>query len=53
MAEDKRARAGEIAMNKGKRPEEKGKKDTRRAKREILGLQTLPDPDKPSVKRKR
>ena len=40
-------RAGEIAMNRGKRPEEKGEKDTRRAKREILGLQTLPNPDKP------
>src|SRR5262245_28641537 len=42
-------RAGEIAMNKGKRPEAKGKNDTRRAKRELLGLQTLPNPDNPAV----
>ena len=45
-------RAGEIAMNKGKRREEKGESDTRRAKRELLGLQTLPNPDNPAVTKK-
>jgi hypothetical protein len=45
-------RAGEIAMNKGKRREEKGESDTRRAKRELLGLQTLPNPDHPAVRKK-
>jgi hypothetical protein len=34
-------RAGEIAMNKGKRAEETGERDIRRASRELLGLQTL------------
>src|SRR5262249_17820950 len=33
-------RAGEIAMNKGKRSEETGEKDLRRAKRELLDLET-------------
>lgn len=45
-------RAGEIALNKGKRRKQKGKSDTRRAKRELLGLQTLPDPDNPAVTKK-
>ena len=40
-------RAGELAMNEGTRPKEAKEKHLRRAKRELLGLQTLPDPDKP------
>src|SRR5690242_20506024 len=39
-------RAGELAMNEGK-PRETKEKHLRRAKRELLGLQTLPDPEKP------
>lgn len=40
-------RAGELAMNQGKRPAEAEKGHVRRAKRELLGLQTLPNPDNP------
>jgi hypothetical protein len=39
-------RADELALNEGK-PHETKNKHFRRAKRELLGLQTLPDPDKP------
>ena len=40
-------RAGELAMNEGKRPREAKEEHLRRAKRELLGLQTLPDPENP------
>jgi hypothetical protein len=33
-----RERAGELAMNHGKRPNEAGKKELQRAKRELLNL---------------
>ena len=39
-------RAGELALNEGKSPGEAKERHLRRAKRELLGLQTLPDPDK-------
>ena len=43
-----RRRAGEVAMNEGKRFGEKiEERHMRRAKRELLGLQTEPDPDNP------
>jgi hypothetical protein len=42
-----RQRAGELALNHGKRPEDADAEEYRRAKRELLGLQTLPDPDDP------
>ena len=42
-------RAGELAMNEGKGPGEAKEKHLRRAKRELLGLQTLPDPEKPEA----
>jgi hypothetical protein len=45
-------RAGEVAMNEGKRPEEIQERHVRRAKRELLGLQTLPDPDNPLAQSK-
>jgi hypothetical protein len=38
-------RAGELAMNEGK--EEAKEEHLRRAKRELLGLQTLADPENP------
>ena len=38
-------RASELAMSQGKG--KAGESDLRRAKRELLGLQTLPDPDDP------
>ncbi len=40
-------RAGELAMNEGKNPKGPKEKHLRRAKRELLGLQTLRDPEKP------
>ena len=40
-------RAGEIAMNQGKHSGEVEESHKRRAKRELLGLQTSSDPDDP------
>jgi hypothetical protein len=40
-------RAGELALNEGDKPKEVKEKHLRRAKRELLGLQTLRNPDKP------
>ena len=40
-------RAGELALNHGKRAEDADATEYRRAKRELLGLQTLPEPDDP------
>jgi hypothetical protein len=40
-------RAEELAMNEGKG--EAKEEHLRRAKRELLGLQTLPDPENPEV----
>lgn len=34
-------------MNKGKRAEHVEEKELKRAKREMLGLQTLPNPERP------
>ena len=45
-------RAGELAMIEGKPLGGVKKRHVRRAKRELLGLQTLPDPDDPLVRRK-
>ena len=42
-----RQRACELAMNRGRRLNEVSEEDVRRAERELLGLQTLPDPDNP------
>ena len=43
-------RAGELAMNEGKSPEKAKGEHLRNAKRELLGLQTLPDPENPGPK---
>jgi hypothetical protein len=48
-----RKRAGELAMNRGQPPHEPSREDVRRAQRELLGLQTLPNPDDPSAKKPR
>ena len=40
-------RAGELALNHGKHPEDADEREYTRAKRELLGLQTLPEPDDP------
>ena len=40
-------RAGELAMNEGTQPRDAKEEHLRRAKRELLGLQTLTDPEKP------
>jgi len=45
-------RASELAMTQGKRRGEVEEHHVRRAKRELLGLQTLPDPDNPLARRK-
>jgi hypothetical protein len=45
-------RAEELATTQGKRPGEVEERHLRRAKRELLGLQTLPDPENPLVRRK-
>jgi hypothetical protein len=42
-----RDRAGELALNRGKAANEISNEDVRRAERELLGLQTLPNPDEP------
>jgi hypothetical protein len=42
-----RKRAGELAVLERKQHGEVKKKHLRRAKRELLGLQTMPDPDDP------
>ena len=42
-----RKRAGELAVLERKEPGEVKEKHLRRAKRELLGLQTMPDPDNP------
>jgi len=42
-----RRRAGELALNEGKPAGAAQEKHLRRAKRELLGLQTLTDPDNP------
>jgi len=41
------SRAAEIAVNEGKHTTQIDETHERRAKRELLGLQTLPDPDMP------
>ena len=41
-------RAGELAVNEGKAPGEAKEEHLRRAKRELLGLQTLSDPENPA-----
>src|SRR5881409_2162705 len=46
-----RKRAGELAMNQGKPAHEPSSNDITHAERELLGLQTLPNPDDPSVQR--
>jgi hypothetical protein len=46
-----RKRAGEIAVNQGRRAHEPSGTDVTHAERELLGLQTLPDPDDPSAGR--
>jgi|KBSSwiStaDraftv2_1062776.scaffolds.fasta_scaffold10281171_1 hypothetical protein len=48
-----RKRAGELAMNRGQPAHEPSYEDVRRAERELLGLQTLPNPDDPSAKKPR
>jgi len=42
-----RKRAGELAMNQGKPADEPSSSDVTHAERELLGLQTLPNPDDP------
>jgi hypothetical protein len=42
-----RRRAGELAGNEGKRPQDANEEHLRHAKRELLGLQTLSDPENP------
>jgi len=42
-----RRRAGEMATNEGKRPEDANEENMRHAKRELMGLQTLSDPENP------
>ena len=46
-----RRRAGELAMNRGRRADESSRSDVMHAERELLGLQTLPNPDDPSAKK--
>ena len=47
-----RQRAGELALNRGKSTKEPSNDDIRRAERELLGLQTLPNPDEPLTKKR-
>jgi hypothetical protein len=42
-----RNRAGELAVNRGKGANEASNEDVRRAQRELLGLQTMANPDDP------
>ena len=42
-----RRRAGEMATNEGKRAEDASEEHMRHAKRELMGLQTLSDPENP------
>ncbi|HKQ36557.1 MAG TPA: hypothetical protein VJ063_00685 [Verrucomicrobiae bacterium] len=42
-------RAGELALNRGRRAEEPSHNDVTHAERELLGLQTLPNPDDPTA----
>ena len=42
-----RNRAGELAVNRGKGANEASTEDVRRAQRELLGLQTMANPDDP------
>jgi len=42
-----RNRAGELAVNRGKGANEANNEDVRRAQRELLGLQTMTNPDEP------
>ena len=44
-----RKRAGEVAMNQGRPAHEPSRADVTHAERELLGLQTLPNPDDPSA----
>ena len=44
-------RAGELAMNRGKAADEPSDHDVRRAERELLGLQTLPNPEDPLTRK--
>jgi hypothetical protein len=42
-----RKRAEELAMNRGMAANQATEHDVRRAERELLGLQTLPNPEDP------
>lgn len=46
-----RKRAGELAMNRGRSADEPSHHDVAHAERELLGLQTLPNPDDPSARK--
>jgi len=46
-----RKRAGELAMNHGRPAHEPSATDVTHAERELLGLQTLPNPDDPSAEK--